>query len=197
MAKTIKISCKGSRMAKLDSLEIIQGDLKELSDENLGKLKKRIETKGFDAPFFVWQNMILDGTQRKRALESLIAEGWNLKNGEVPVCDIKADSLNDAKDRLLGYISQFGKITDVNLSEFIESIEWPDVENIEIPTEMQQQIDEITQSAKELDYREIELKPYKKTHVLLSFSPEKFILIKDHLQKITEVDGIEYEQASN
>ena len=43
----------------------------------------------------------------------------------------------------------------------------------------------------------IELKPYKKTHILISFEPERIIELKDLLDKILELDFIEYEQSSN
>lgn len=43
----------------------------------------------------------------------------------------------------------------------------------------------------------LELKPYVKTHVLLSFPPEKMIHIQPLLQKIVDIDGVEYEQSSN
>jgi len=105
----VPIKCKGSRWAKLDSLEVIQGDLKELSEEGYAKLRKRIETIGFDAPIFVWKNKILDGTQRYRILTKMLKEGWTLPKG-VPVCDIQAKNLSEAKERLLGYVSQFGKL---------------------------------------------------------------------------------------
>jgi ParB-like chromosome segregation protein Spo0J len=42
-----------------------------------------------------------------------------------------------------------------------------------------------------------EIKSFQKTHILLSFSPEKMIEIQDMLQKIKDIEGIEYEQASN
>lgn len=41
------------------------------------------------------------------------------------------------------------------------------------------------------------LEPYKKTHILISFSPEKMLEIQDYIQKITEIEGVEYEQSSN
>jgi len=41
------------------------------------------------------------------------------------------------------------------------------------------------------------IKPFIKTHILLSFPPEKLIEIQDYIQKITEIEGIEYEQSSN
>ena len=41
------------------------------------------------------------------------------------------------------------------------------------------------------------LAPFKKTHVLLSFAPEKMIEIQSYLEKIIDLPGIEYEQSSN
>jgi DNA modification methylase len=109
----------------LSKLQIVQGELKTLSPANEAKLRKRIIEKGFDAPFFVWGNKILDGTQRKKVLDNLLAEGWAIDGGKVPVCDIKAKSLAEAKDRLLGYVWQYGKITVEGLSDFLASV--PDV----------------------------------------------------------------------
>ena len=105
----------------MDSLGVIQGDLKELTEENYAKLRGRIETKGFDAPLFVWQNAILDGTQRYRVLHRMLADGWELPDHMVPVCDIEAASLEEAKERLLGYVSQYGTVTDEGLYEFLRS----------------------------------------------------------------------------
>lgn len=42
-----------------------------------------------------------------------------------------------------------------------------------------------------------ELKPYKKTHILLSFSPEKIMELKPFIDKILELEFVEYEQSSN
>jgi len=41
------------------------------------------------------------------------------------------------------------------------------------------------------------MKPYKKTHVLLSFDPNLFPDIKKHLDEILKINGVEYEQSSN
>lgn len=49
----------------------------------------------------------------------------------------------------------------------------------------------------ELQDHEEEIRPYKKTHVLLSFSPEVLASIKDHLEAIIATKGVEYEQGSN
>lgn len=42
-----------------------------------------------------------------------------------------------------------------------------------------------------------EIKPYKQTHILISFSPEKILDLKSHLDEILKIEGIEYEQTSN
>jgi len=128
----VSIKCKGSRWAKLESLEVIQGDLKELSEDGYAKLRKRIETIGFDAPIFVWKNKILDGTQRYRILTKMIEEGWTLPKG-VPVCDIQTKNLSEAKERLLGYVSQFGKLTDEGLYEFLQGMDEPDLSTLDLP----------------------------------------------------------------
>ena len=41
------------------------------------------------------------------------------------------------------------------------------------------------------------LKPYRKTHILLSFPPEKILDLQSHLESILAIEGIEYEQSSN
>jgi len=47
------------------------------------------------------------------------------------------------------------------------------------------------------DIKEIEINPFKKTHILFSFSPEIFINIQDYIQLIKDTEGVEYEQSSN
>lgn len=49
----------------------------------------------------------------------------------------------------------------------------------------------------ELSERTEEIKPYKMSHVLISFPPEKIMEIEKYLEKITKIEGIEYEISSN
>jgi hypothetical protein len=132
-SKTIQINCKGSSVRSLSKLQIIQGELKSLSPANEAKLRKRIEKYGFDAPIFIWRNKILDGTQRKIVVEKMLADGWTLPGGKVPVCEIKAKNLDEAKQRLLGYVSQYGKLDEDGLDAFLETIEVPDLETLDLP----------------------------------------------------------------
>jgi|WetSurMetagenome_2_1015567.scaffolds.fasta_scaffold20719_2 ParB-like chromosome segregation protein Spo0J len=47
------------------------------------------------------------------------------------------------------------------------------------------------------ELKTVELIPYKKIHVLLSFAPNDFDKIADLLEKIKETVGVEYEQSAN
>ena len=47
------------------------------------------------------------------------------------------------------------------------------------------------------DIKEVNIYPYKKTHVLLSFNPDLLEEIQEYLQKIKNIAGVEYEQSSN
>ena len=131
MSQKVKVKCRGSSTRKLSELKVLQGDLKELTKENYQKLRNRIQKYGFDAPFFIWDNYILDGTQRKRVLEEMFKEGWTVD--KVPVVEVQADNINDAKQRLLGYVSQYGDISDDGLYEFLNGIEEPDLESLDLP----------------------------------------------------------------
>lgn len=54
-----------------------------------------------------------------------------------------------------------------------------------------------TEKHEEKEIKTLEVAPFKKTHILFSFSPDVFIKIADYIEKIREVSGVEYEQASN
>lgn len=53
------------------------------------------------------------------------------------------------------------------------------------------------QSAEPIEIKEVELTAYKKTHVLLSFTPDRMLDIQSLLEQIKSLPGIEYEQSSN
>lgn len=54
--KNIRIACEGTHFLDIDEIDIFQGQLKSLSDENYEKLKTAILELGFSAPFFIWKN---------------------------------------------------------------------------------------------------------------------------------------------
>jgi hypothetical protein len=109
-----------------ENLNIIQGELKTLSKEAYAKLKKSILKHGFFAPFFVWndgkQLNLLDGTQRKLTLLAMKEEGYSIP--KLPAVLISAKNLEEAKEKLLVVLSQFGKVADQGLYEFIQGMDY-------------------------------------------------------------------------
>jgi hypothetical protein len=122
MAKpSIKINCKGAVDIGLPELTQLQGDLKELSEANFRKLRASILKNGITFPLFVWQdngsNFILDGTQRDRVLRKLVAEGYDIP--PFPCAIITAKDKREACEKILLISSQYGKMTNESLYEFI------------------------------------------------------------------------------
>lgn len=114
-------------LAPITEMSATQGELKFLSEENYKKLKERIEARGFDLPVTVWidengQKHLVDGHQRKHVLET---EGWF---DPIPYLVIKADSLEEAAERLLEITSQYGTITQEGIDEFIATFELPEID---------------------------------------------------------------------
>lgn len=121
MDKTIRIACTGAGQEYLQDLVPLQGNLKDLSKENYEKLKKEILELGFSEPISVWVNegkkKILNGHQRIRTLNQMVADGFECP--QIPVCYIEAESLREAKQKILALTSQYGEITKDGLYEFM------------------------------------------------------------------------------
>lgn len=108
----MKITCKCSTTRNISELKEFQGDIKTITDKNLDKLIMLIETHGFSVPFIIWENNILDGHQRKKALTKM---GYT---GVVPVVEIHAENEKDAKEQLIGIASQHGVFNVEGLEDF-------------------------------------------------------------------------------
>jgi hypothetical protein len=142
MLKEIQVKCKGSMYLELEQLEVIQGDLKNLSKENYNKLRKQIIEQGFSAPFFIWRDdsgpkvkyKIIDGTQRYRVLTELKrSEGYKIP--KLPVAEIEAETEFEAKKKLLSFVAQYGELTSEGLFKFISdsNIDLPTLEDFRFP----------------------------------------------------------------
>lgn len=128
--KTIEIKCTGSRTVKVQDLLNFQGDLKKINDTNFNKLKQSILHQGFSAPIFVWTDKggnqhIIDGHSRKKVLLTLLKEQYVIP--EIPVVDIEADSVKQAKMKLLLITSQYGEFDLNELEAFVDSKEMMDL----------------------------------------------------------------------
>ena len=114
----IKITCSGSRFVPLESLKDFQGALKTISRDELNKVKRSILKIGFSFPVFVWNEEIIDGHQRVKAVNELLREGHEID--DIPVVDIYAENRSEAAEKLLRLNSQHGKITDDGLLAFVD-----------------------------------------------------------------------------
>lgn len=134
--KTVKIKAQGADYLPIDNIHDFQGELKQITREDLDKLKENMK-KRFIHPFSVWQNkagkmMAIDMHQRKKALEELFDEGYsfqavdqNDKNIDVPenyfpVNYIYAKTRKEAAENLLMITSQYGEITRAGIIQFAE-----------------------------------------------------------------------------
>ncbi len=123
--KVIRIACVGLRSVDLSELQPFQGDLKSLSPEAQAQLEGQIRVHGFSFPIAVWPLkigsretlFILDGHQRLRVLIALREQGWTIPL--IPITTTEADSYEEAKAKLLAAASQFGKVENQGLFEFL------------------------------------------------------------------------------
>jgi DNA modification methylase len=127
----VRVECKGSGLIDISDIKPFQGKLKELSTENYEKLKKQILIQGFSAPFFIWDKTseCLDGHQRHNALLKMRTEGIEVP--KLPCVHIFAKSRKEAKQKLLSFASQYGKMSKDGLYEFMHEagIEFKDVKS--------------------------------------------------------------------
>ena len=99
-------------------------NLKELSSENLERIKTSIKNNNFVQPFNVWQDKkgdlwILDGHHRKLALECLEREGLKIPD-KLPANFIDCKDKREAAKLVLVYSSIYAKIQVDGLKEFVE-----------------------------------------------------------------------------
>jgi hypothetical protein len=119
--KQVKISCEGAALLDIDQMEPFQGSLKELSKAAYNRLRKSIEDYGFSFPVFIWKNenrfWTLDGHQRQSTLKVMRDEGWEVP--PLPVDWIHALDAKEAHLKLLLAVSNYGKVTDEGLYEYL------------------------------------------------------------------------------
>ena len=97
-------------------------DFKTISKTAFEKLKTSIKSNGFVAPFFCWDSpdgiVILDGTNRKRAMLDLEKEGHKIPD-ELPANFVQCKSRKEALKLVLVYSSIYARATEESLYELI------------------------------------------------------------------------------
>lgn len=119
----IRVDCNTGKSTQISKLNVLQGDLKELTAENYLKLKNQILKTGFAFAIHCWADKngklwIVDGTQRLITLRKMHEEGYKIPN--IPIVQVKAANLKEAKRRVLQGASQYGEVTVDGLKRFMD-----------------------------------------------------------------------------
>jgi hypothetical protein len=170
----------------------LQEDFKKKSISRNIKLQNRIIESGFKYPVFCWENegkkYIIDAHSRIQALRQLKEQGHEIP--KIPYIRVQAKDLNEAKKEILYLNSQYSEI-DFDSNFLKDNLDREFDTNIEFGTNLP-----------DIEFGKIEkkteqLKPYSKSHILISFNPDRFAEISSIIQKLYELDYIEIEQSSN
>lgn len=133
----VNIACSGNDVLDVDLLQPFQGNLKVLSEENYQKLKAEILELGFSEPVSVWKNkdkhLILNGHQRVKTLKKMKQDGYLIP--KIPVSFIYANSIKEAKKKVLALTSQYGEMKAQGLYDFMQEaeLELGDLDNFRLP----------------------------------------------------------------
>lgn len=122
MEKIIRITCQGAAYVPYHQIVPFQGNLKDLSKENYGKLKNSILKLGFSEPCSVWNDdgvyRALNCHQRIRVVTQMVEkEGYECS--PLPVNWIECKDEEEAKRKVLALTSAYGEITKDGLREFM------------------------------------------------------------------------------
>jgi len=180
---------KKQKMFQLSEIKLNPKNPRLIQDAKFKKLVKSIEAfpdMMAMRPIIIDENnMNLGGNMRYRALLEL---GYT----EVPAEWVKKVT-NLTEDQKQEFIVK----DNVSFGEWdweILTNEW-DIEKLDDwDVDVQMVNDSKTPDTKP---KSEELRPYVKTHILLSFPPEKILQLKPFLDEILKLEFIEYEQSSN
>jgi hypothetical protein len=122
--KTIKITVEAKTTIPLAKLEPFQDEIKTLPKEEYERMRANILKYGFSFAVHVWKdkgkNYIIDGHQRTFTLRQLeTIEGYEIP--PIPVAIVQAKSFKEAKQKVLAGASQYGRMSEQGLFDFMKS----------------------------------------------------------------------------
>ncbi len=186
---------------RLADLRPDENNPRTITAEALAGLTKSIERFGLVEPIVVnvrpKQPKVIGGHQRLRALQAL--------GIETAAC--VTVRCGPADERLLNVTLNNPKVQGefaAGALQYIEQIRadaatGADVVNLKIEALHEDLAKQFaaTEPATPLQRQELELRPFLRTHILLSFDPALFRQLAPLLERIIKIDGVEYEQGSN
>ncbi len=120
--KLIRSRILKTELIEWRTLKWFTTDLKKLPKLSLERLKQSIRNNNFIQPFNVWQTaestMILDGHYRRRAMELLEQDGYDIPD-KLPANFIECADRHEAAKLVLLYSSIYATITNEGLEELL------------------------------------------------------------------------------
>jgi hypothetical protein len=178
-------------------------ELKKLNKILLEKLKKSYLNNGKINPFTVWENngikYIIDGHSTKEVFELLESEGIEVE--ERFTCNyIELKNKSEAKKAVMIFNSKYKDMDgDFALDWLKEDIDL-DIQKIMDETNISgmSYISKEQESEMIKEFKEEKLKEnFRKVHILISCSIDKFQYISKIVETLKGMDFIEYEQSQN
>ena len=126
--KNIEITCIGTDTLPLSELIPYNARLKDRREKDIASLARKIITKGFSFPIFVWrhpethQNLILDGNGRYLALQWLEKQKYKIPTA-IPVISIYAVDEIQARKKVLELNNLNGKISEDAFLTFAKGLQ--------------------------------------------------------------------------
>jgi hypothetical protein len=121
---------------------------------------------------------IIDGHSRKRKLvEDTVTEVW---------VSVPSRQLTKKEYDEMNALFDLAKASDPDMQMIEETLSEETMEEYDLVNEKD-----------DTKPKDVELVPFRKSHVLLSFPPEKMAKLQPLLQKICEFSFVEYEQSAN
>jgi ParB family chromosome partitioning protein len=155
-----------------------------ITDKGINDLKKSIDKFGVAEPIVInADNTICGGHGRLKVLKELGIKEVDCYIPEKKLTDKQFEELNIRLNKNIAGDWDFETLSDEFETE--DLLEWgfDDIDLYEEPIEPPQ--------------KDKSGKPFEKTHFLISFPPKLFPEVKDMLENIISVPGVEYEQGSN
>ena len=161
---------------------------RRLTEKQEKDLKKSLERFGLaEIPVINLDNKIVAGHQRLKIMQAL-GQGDEYIDVRIPNRALTDKEFQEYNIRSNKNTGEF----DFELLQ--ENFEIDDLKDWGFEEEDKTNIEDFDSPEK---INEDEYKPFKKTHILISFEPFLFDKIKTHIENILKIEGIEYEQASN
>ncbi len=189
-------------LAEWRKFELIQTkDFKNFSPHAEQKLINSMIANNFIMSFHVWENegkiYCIDGHQRiQKIFPKLETMGYKLPE-RFPTNFIDCANMQEAAALVFVFNSEYAKIEEEEAAKFIMQFNL-DLTKINQTTALPQiDLSDIFNKKEEYQIIEETLTPFRKTHVLLSFPPQKLLEIQTELEKIKSLPYIDYEQSSN